>query len=262
MTTQTQGRFAGRVALVTGATAGIGEAAAIAYARDGARVVVNGNNADRGNTVVEKIRSQGGEAMFYRADVSSSAEVEAMVDATVEAYGRLDFGFNNAGIIGEGTDLLHEYPDDVWQRVIDVNVKGVWLCMKYQLTQMLAQEPIGPSQGAIVNMSSIAGLVATASAAYDASKHAVIGLTKSAALIYADQGVRINAICPAGVKTPMLERAAEKNPNFEKEGKKLHPVGRVANPEEVADAVLWLCSDLAAFVTGSNLVIDGGWTAQ
>jgi len=143
-----------------------------------------------------------------------------------------------------------------------VNVKGVWLCMKYQLTQMLDQEPIGPSQGAIVNMSSIAGLVATASAAYDASKHAVIGLTKSAALIYADQGIRINAICPAGVKTPMLERAAAKNPNFEEDSKALHPVGRVANPEEVADAVLWLCSDLAAFVTGSNLVIDGGWTAQ
>ena len=262
MTTQQAKRFEGRVALVTGATAGIGAAAAIAYARDGARVVVNGNNDERGNAVVDKIRSQGGEAMFYKADVSSAVEVEAMVAATVGAYGRLDFGFNNAGIIGEGTDLLHEYPDDIWQRVIDVNVKGVWLCMKYQLTQMLDQEPIGPSQGAIVNMSSVAGLVATASAAYDASKHAVIGLTKSASLIYADQGIRINAICPAGVKTPMFDRAAEKDAEFIDRSKDLHPVGRVASSEEVADAVLWLCSDLAAFVTGSNLVIDGGWTAQ
>lgn len=264
MTTKQTGRFAGRVALVTGATAGIGEAAAIAYARDGARVVVNGTNAERGDAVVREIRDEGGEAMFVRADVSIASEVESLIDAAVSAYGRLDFGFNNAGISGDRTMALHEYPEESWHRVIDVNVKGVWLCMKYQLTQMLDQEPIGPSKGVIVNMSSIAGLVATATGAYDASKHAVIGLTKSASLIYADQGIRINAICPAGVKTPMYDRAAEaaEGDSFHERAKELHPVGRVARPEEVADAVLWLSSDLAAFVTGSNLVIDGGWTAR
>ncbi len=212
--------------------------------------------------MVDRIRDEGGEAIFVRADVSSAIEVEALVGAAVDAYGRLDIGFNNAGISDNESLLLHEYSDDTWHRVMDVNVKGVWLCMKYQITQMLEQEPAGPSRGIIVNMSSIAGLVATASAGYDASKHAVIGLTKSASLIYADQDIRINAVCPAGVKTPLWERAAERDPNFVERSKTLHPVGRVARPEEVADAVLWLSSDGAPFVTGSSLVIDGGWTAQ
>lgn len=250
------------MALVTGATAGIGEATAIAFAREGARVVVNGLDEERGAAVVSRIAAEGGEAMFHRADVSSAAEVAKMVAATVSAYGRLDIGFNNAGISGEGPMLLHEYPDDSWHRTIDVNVKGVWLCMKYQLTQMLDQSQIGPGQGAIVNMSSIAGVIASASGAYTASKHAVIGLTKSASLIYADRGIRINAVCPASIHTPMFDRYAEATPDQVEVWKSAHPVGRIGRPEEVADAVLWLSSDGAAFVTGASLVIDGGFTAQ
>ena len=257
-----EGRFSGRVALVTGATAGIGEATAIAFARQGAKVVVAGMDQRRGERVAGGICDEGGEAMFFRGDVSDAQQVEAMVSAAVAAYGRLDIGFNNAGVSGDGPHLLHEYGVAEWRRTIDVNVKGVWLCMKYELAQMVSQFQDGSPRGVIVNMSSIAGLVASASAAYTASKHAVIGLTKSAALIYADQGIRINSVCPASIHTPMFDRYAQQTPDQVEVWKASHPVGRIGRPEEVADAVLWLSSDGSQFVTGSSLVIDGGWTAQ
>ncbi len=259
---QADGRFSGRVALVTGATAGIGEATAVAFARQGAQVVVAGLDQRRGEEVAGRICDEGGEAMFFRGDVSDAAQVEAMVAATVAAYGRLDIGFNNAGISGDGPHLLHEYGIAEWRRTIDVNVKGVWLCMKYELAQMLGQDQRRSAGGVIVNMSSIAGLVASASAAYTASKHAVIGLTKSAALIYADQGIRINSVCPASIHTPMFDRYAQQTPDQVEVWKASHPVGRIGRADEVADAVLWLSSDGSQFVTGSSLVIDGGWTAQ
>jgi NAD(P)-dependent dehydrogenase (short-subunit alcohol dehydrogenase family) len=248
--------FTGRVALVTGGTAGIGKATCLAYAKAGAKVAVNGTNVARGRETVKEIKALGGDAIFVRADVSKAKEVEAMVAKIVEAYGRLDFAFNNAGIEGEGP-ITHEYPEEVWDRTIAVNLKGVWLCMKYELIQMLKQ-----GKGSIINMSSIAGFVGGASPAYNASKHGVIGLTKSATLIYADKGIRINAICPASIRTPMLERFEKLDPELIAEWKAMHVLGRYGEPEEVADLVLWLSSDKSSYVFGASVLIDGGFTVH
>ncbi len=256
-------RFNEKVALVTGGTAGIGEAASLAFANEGAQVVLVGRNSERGHNVVEKIKKDGGAAEFIETDVSNALEVQELIKIAVEKYGRLDVAFNNAGVTGVG-GMIHEYPEDEWIRTIDINLKGVWLCMKYQIKQMLTQEPLKPadSRGVIVNMASIAGHVASASPDYCASKHGVIGLTKSAALNYADKGIRINAVSPASIHTPMFERFAEETPDQVKIWRESHPVGRIGEPEEVAEAVLWLSSNKTGFITGTSLLIDGGWTAQ
>mgnify|MGYP001200446599 FL=1 len=256
-------RFNGQVALVTGGTAGIGEAASLAYAKEGAKVVLIGRNSERGNNVVSVIQNAGGTADFIEADVSQSRQVQSFIETTVEKYGRLDVAFNNAGVEGVGGPI-HQYPEDEWVRTIDINLKGVWLCMKYQIQQMLNQRKLESSetQGVIVNMASIAGHVASASPDYCASKHGVIGLTKSAALNYASKGIRVNSVSPASIHTPMFDRFAAETPDQVQVWRDSHPIGRIGQPDEVAEAVLWLSSSRANFITGTSLMIDGGWTAQ
>ncbi len=251
-------RLEGKVALVTGAASGIGRATAIAFAQEGAKVVLADVAATAGEDVVGVIKGSGGDAILVKCDVSRAAEVESMVDEAVETYGRLDCAFNNAGIEGDVARVA-QYTEENWDRVIDVNLKGVWLCMKYEIPQMLKR-----GSGAIVNMSSVSGLVGDpAHPAYAASKHGVAGLTKSAALEYARVGIRVNGVCPAAIRTPMIERTLEVQPELSWQSlANGHPVGRVGEPEEVAEAVLWLCSDAASFVTGHLLILDGGLVAQ
>lgn len=248
----------GKVALVTGGSTGIGRASCLAFAREGAKVVVADVNAEAGETTVRLIRVAGGEAVFVRADVSVDDEVGAMVRTAVATYGRLDCAFNNAGIAGAIGASTHAYPDDAWDLVIGVNLKGVWLCMKHEIPQMLAQ-----GGGAIVNTASIWGLVgAPGAAAYVASKHGVVGLTRAAALEYAPQGLRINAVNPGTIRTPILDPFIAAEPAFEPMMVARHPIGRIGLPEEVAEAVVWLCSDAASFVVGQSLPVDGGYTIQ
>jgi len=254
----------GKVAIVTGSTMGIGESVAINLAKQGVRVVVNGTNKKRGEEVLSKIRSFGGKAVFVPADVSDSAHVIALVNSTIDAFGRLDFACNNAGNEGRGFDT-HTYEEDVWDSTIALNLTGVFLCMKYQLKQLITQYESNKENhfsASIVNMSSIAGLVGGASPAYNASKHGVIGLTKQAALDYAKYNIRVNAVCPAVTKTPMIERFLETDPSLVAKWQSMHPIGRFAETDEVASSVLWLLSNQSSFVTGSSIPVDGGWTAQ
>lgn len=254
----------GKVAIVTGSTMGIGESVAINLAKQGVRVVVNGTNKKRGEEVLSKIRSFGGKAVFVPADVSDSAHVIALVNSTIDAFGRLDFACNNAGNEGRGFDT-HTYEEDVWDSTIALNLTGVFLCMKYQLKQLITQYESNKENhfsASIVNMSSIAGLVGGASPAYNASKHGVIGLTKQAALDYAKYNIRVNAVCPAVTKTPMIERFLETDPSIVTKWQSMHPIGRFAETDEVASSVLWLLSNQSSFVTGSSIPVDGGWTAQ
>jgi NAD(P)-dependent dehydrogenase (short-subunit alcohol dehydrogenase family) len=250
--------LANKVALVTGGSTGIGRASAITFAREGAKVVVSDVNTESGEQVARSIRDSGGKAIFVKADVSVAAEVEALVKKAVATYGRLDCAFNNAGIPGPIGASTHEYPDESWERVIGTNLKGVWLCMRYEIPQMLKQ-----GSGAIVNTASIWGLVGAAGAsAYVASKHGVVGLTRAAALEYAPQGIRINAVNPGTIRTPILDPFIAAMPDFESMMTARHPIGRIGMPEEVAEAVVWLCSDAASFVVGQNLPVDGGYTVQ
>jgi NAD(P)-dependent dehydrogenase (short-subunit alcohol dehydrogenase family) len=247
--------FTGKVALVTGGTAGIGRATALAFAKEGAKVVVSGRNADAGAEVVKQIQRAGGEATFVRADVTKASDVQALIDKTLKTYSRLDIAFNNAGVEGD-LGPLHEASEQTYDHIFNANVRGVFLSMKAQIPAMLKT-----GGGVIVNNSSIAGLIGLPGAAlYVASKHAVIGLTKSAALEYSKQGVRVNAVAPASIQTDMFDRVAQQVTREALVA--AHPIGRIGTPEEIAAGVLWLCSPGASFVTGHTLSIDGGFTAQ
>ncbi len=246
----------GKVGLVTGGTSGIGRETAILFAKAGAKVVVAGRREPEGKETVELIRASGGDALFVKADVSKAPEVDALIQKTVERFGRLDVAFNNAGIEGVWVPIARQSEED-WDRTIEINLKGVWLCLKYEIRQMLKQG----GGGAIVNMASIMGLIGSAgAAAYSASKHGVIGLTKTAALENARSGIRINAVCPGAVEAPMAERIFGA-PKVHKFVLSCHPIGRFGRPAEIAEAVVWMCSDRASFMTGQSLVLDGGFLA-
>ena len=250
--------FEGKVALVTGGGSGIGRATAIAFAREGAKVVIGDRNLQRGEETVSMIRDAGGTASFKLTDVLFAAEIKALVDHAMTTYGRLDMAFNNAGIEGEVKPTLVDQTEANFDAVMGINVKGVWLSMKYEIPRMLEH-----GGGAIVNSSSVAGMIAFPGIGiYVASKHAVVGLTKTAALEYCAQGIRINAVNPAVIDTEMADRLAD-GLNMKKDDlTTFHPIGRLGRVEEVAEAVLWLCSERASFVTGHSMIIDGGFTAR
>lgn len=247
--------FHDKVAIVTGGSFGIGRAAAIAFAERGAKVGIADWVED--NETLNAIKSGGGDAIFIKCDVSSDESVRAMVDKTIAQYGRLDYAFNNAGVEGFSAPT-HECTNENWDKTIAINLKGVWLCMKYEIPHMIKQ-----GKGAIVNNASIAGLVGFVNIpAYVASKHGILGLTKNAALEYAKSGIRVNAVCPGVIKTAMIDRFTGKDKVVEKQFESMEPVGRMGQPEEVAQAVIWLCSDAASFVTAHPMAVDGGWVAQ
>jgi NAD(P)-dependent dehydrogenase (short-subunit alcohol dehydrogenase family) len=261
------GQFKGKVVLITGGSSGIGRATALAFARAGAHVVLAARGVDRGTATVREIESENGNAMFVRSDVCRADEVRALVQKTVAVYGRLDCAFNNAATLEEPFGATADLTEEQFDRSIALNLKSVWLCMKQELRQMLAQQPAG---GAIVNTSSINGLGGVPQAAfYAAAKAGVLGLTKSAALEYARRNIRVNALVAGGFSTPMLESVFERVSGGDSEARQavqrryeeMVPMGRIGRPEEAAQAVLWLCSEAASYVTGHSMIIDGGWTA-
>ncbi|NJR52231.1 MAG: SDR family oxidoreductase [Leptolyngbyaceae cyanobacterium CSU_1_3] len=250
-------KLSGKVALVTGGTSGIGRATAIAYAQHQAKVVVVGRRIDEGEETVRSIAEAGTEAIFVQADVTKEADVQAMVDKAVSVFGRLDIAFNNAGTVGENPSSI-EQTEAEYDRTMNVNVKGVWLSMKYEIAQMLKQ-----GSGSIVNMASVVGVVALPNILlYTASKHAVVGLTKAAAIQYAKAGIRINGVAPGSIQTDMFEAGTGGQDEVKAYLTGLHPIGRIGTPLEVANAVLFLSSDMASFITGETLMVDGGLVAQ
>ncbi len=249
------GQFAGKVVLVTGGAAGIGKATVEAFAREGATLVVSDVNTEDGQAVADAVVAQGGQAIFIACNVAKGSDVEAMMTQIRDTYGRLDCAFNNAGIEIEQHKLA-DGKEEVFDSIMDVNVKGVWQCMRYQIPLMLDQ-----GGGAIVNTASVAALgAAPKMSIYAASKHAVLGLTRSAAVEYGKKNIRINAVCPAVIDTEMFRRAAAIDPRKADFAAAMHPVGRIGQADEIAAAVLYLCSDGAAFTTGIALPVDGGAT--
>jgi len=251
------GRVEGRVALITGGGSGIAQATALLFGREGASVVVADYNAEGGARTVKTIKEAGGTAVFHAADVSNPQDVDGLMHKVMESYGRLDCAFNNAGIQGQ----LAKTPNcslENWNRVIAINLTGVFLCMKYEIPVMLRH-----GGGRIVNTASGAGLVGVVGApAYVAAKHGVAGLTKAAALEFAQKGIRVNAVCPGFIRTPMIEESLDKGIVSEEQLFALEPMHRIGEPEEIAEAVLWLCSDASSFVTGLPMPVDGGYVAQ
>ncbi len=273
--------LANKIALITGGAVGIGRAAALIFAREGAKIVIADILTAEGEQTAQLVRQNGGEARFIQCDVTQASEVAALVQETVKAYGRLDCAFNNAGIEGAFAATA-DCPEDNWDRIIAVDLKGVWLCLKYEIQQMLTQ-----GKGSIVNTASVAGMVAERGRpAYAAAKGGVIQLSRTAAVEYAGTGIRINTVCPGAIETPMIDRALNDmsiegfapNPNRSKWATRftnwmlhsrpvqkrmmnfMHPIGRMGQPEEIAEAAAWLCSDASSFVTGHSLVVDGGMT--
>ena len=245
-------RFTGKVALVTGAASGIGRAAALAFAAEGARVAVLDRSEDALRGTADALVKAGGEVLAIACDVSRPQEVEAALARVVERFGRLDCAFNNAGVENKAAPL-HEIEIEEWDRILDINLRGTFLCMKHEIAQMLRQ-----GGGVVVNTASGAGVRGVAGgASYAASKHAMIGMTKSAALDYARRNIRVNCVLPGNVATPMMDRFTDGDIQ---KAIDLEPVGRLGQPEEIAEAVLWMCSDLGAFVTGAAIAVDGGWS--
>ena len=250
-------RLEGKVSLVTGGSSGIGRASALAFAREGAKVVVSDVDSAGGEETLKMITKSGGEATFVKTDVTKANEIETLIGKVVETYGRLDCALNNAGYEGNPGTYIADYTEEDWDKVISTNLKGTWLCMKYEIPQMLKQ-----GGGAIVNMSSMFGLVAgPGMPAYVASKHGIAGLTRAAALEYAKEGIRVNAVCPGPTNTPMLQRSEGTDPEGEAQ-RRATPLGRIGTPEEQANTVVWLCSDEASFVVGCVMPVDGGYCAQ
>ncbi|MDP3897721.1 MAG: SDR family oxidoreductase [Mesorhizobium sp.] len=251
----------GKIALVTGSGAGIGRATALKFAAEGAKVVVSDVNIEGGKETVAAIVAQGGEAIFFAADISKAADVAALIAKTVETYGRLDCACNNAGIEGKIAPFA-EQTEANFDNILSVNAKGTFLCLRAEIQQMLTQ-----GGGAIVNLASIAGLIGFPGLSpYVASKHAVNGLTKNAALEYAKQGIRVNSVCPGGIDTRMLDSLATQatagTASAHEMMDPLHPIGRIGTPDEVAELIVWLCSPRASFMTGTNIPVDGGYVAQ
>jgi NAD(P)-dependent dehydrogenase (short-subunit alcohol dehydrogenase family) len=251
------GRVEGKVALITGGSSGIGRATALLFGREGAKVAVADYNADGGEQTVKAIKDAGGVASFHAVDVASPQEVEGLIRKVVDTYGRLDSAFNNAGIEGQMA-LTPDCTIENWNRVIAIDLTSVFLCMKYEIQQMLKN-----GGGSIVNTASVAGLQGLATApAYVAAKHGVAGLTKTAALEFAQKGIRVNAVCPGFIHTPMVDRVLDKGVFSEEQIFAAEPMHRMGKPEEIAEAVLWLCSDASSFVTGLPMPVDGGYVAQ
>lgn len=249
--------FTGKTVLVTGGASGIGRATALAFGESKAWVAVADIDEDRGLQTVFMIQEAGGEGLFFKCDFADPSSIQHLFAQITKHMGQIDCAFNNAGIEGASANTI-ECTEENWQKIMDTNLRGVWLCMKHEIPLMLQK-----GGGVIVNCSSIAGLVGFQnSPAYVASKHGIIGLTKTAALEFAKKNIRVNAVCPGVIETPMVLRYTHGDPEALKEFANAEPIGRLGKPEEIASAVLWLCSDQASFVTGHSMPVDGGWVAQ